>query len=280
MRDEAEAGGHSGAAVRGRADDEGASDTGQVVLPLIAYATNPEFGMRLTTAGSGRQWMDETPNRFAYRCLPMVIANQAGWFILSGHRISAVWDGGASPDSLKIENLSGSAPCPAISTFGSGILTWTIPFLFRTTQGYNLLVRGPANCPKDGIYPLEGIVETDWADATFTVNWKITRPGHPVVFEVGEPVAMIVPQPRGELGIFRPEIRDLASDPELRAAYLSWSESRRKFNITLKHEGSEARKQGWQKHYMQGRSVSARRALEHESKLELFEFVDRTRTSG
>ena len=62
------------------------------------------------------------------------------------------------------------------SNFGYGIVTWYLPYLFRTSPGYNLWVRGPVNSPKDGIVPLEGLVETDWAEATFTVNWKITRP--------------------------------------------------------------------------------------------------------
>jgi hypothetical protein len=34
-----------------------------------------------------------------------------------------------------------------------------LPMLFRSPAGYNLLVPGPANYPKDGVRPLEGIVE-------------------------------------------------------------------------------------------------------------------------
>jgi hypothetical protein len=30
------------------------------------------------------------------------------------------------------------------------------------------------------ISPLDGIVETDWLEATFTMNWKLTRPNHTV----------------------------------------------------------------------------------------------------
>ena len=80
-----------------------------------------------------------------------------------------------------------------MSTFGSGILTFTIGYLFRTAPGYNLHVRGPANSPKDGIVALEGVVESDWTEAAFTMNWKVTRPNHPVVFEENEPIAMISP---------------------------------------------------------------------------------------
>ena len=46
---------------------------------------------------------------------------------------------------------------------------------------------------KDGIHPLDGIIETDWAVATFTMNWKFTCVGVPVTFKKGEPIAMFFP---------------------------------------------------------------------------------------
>lgn len=47
-----------------------------------AYRVHPA-GLPLTPAPIDRDWMDATPDRFAYRCLPLVIANQAGWVIPS-----------------------------------------------------------------------------------------------------------------------------------------------------------------------------------------------------
>jgi hypothetical protein len=102
-----------------------------------------------------------------------------------------------------------------LSHFGNGILTWKLPLLFRTPPGYNLLVRGPANYPKDAVCPLEGIVETDWASATFSMSWKLTRKLMPVRFEVDEPICMIVPQRRAELEEFAPELRHIESDEDL-----------------------------------------------------------------
>lgn len=244
-------------------------------LSLIAHRLNP-VGMPMVVGTSTRAWMDATPNRFAYRCLPMVIANQAGWYVLTEHAVTVTWDGSPKIEGLRVECLAGAPPCPAISTFGSGILTWTLPYLFRTPPGYNLLVRGPANWPKDGIAPLEGIVETDWAESTFTMNWQITRPDHAVTFNVGDPVAMIVPQPRGELELFRPEIHDIGTDPELRESYEKWANLRRQFNEDLHKVDSEARKQGWQKHYTQGKTVTEARSTEHQSKLALRAFVDKS----
>jgi hypothetical protein len=73
----------------------------------------------------------------------------------------------------------------------------------------SLVVRGSANWPKDRACPLEGIVETDWSPATFTMNWKLTRPHWPVDFGENEAICMLVPHRRGELEGFRPEVRNL-----------------------------------------------------------------------
>lgn len=251
-----------------------------VDLPLTAYCTNWALRMPIVVAPRERAWMEATPQRYANRCLPLLIANQAGWLVLGAHKVAATWDGGLGLESLRVEHLAGDPPYSASSHFGSGILTFSLPYLFRTSPGFNLLVRGPTNNPKDGICPLDGIVESDWLEATFTMNWKLTRPNHTVVFEAGEPVAMLVPQPRGELEIFRPEIRDLADDPATAAAFQRWADSRNQFNVELKQPGSEAQRQRWQKHYFQGASVSTAKPIEHQSKLALRPFVDRRRATG
>jgi len=218
--------------------------------------------------------MDATSNRFANRCLPLRIANQAGWFVLNSHPLRVTWNGGNDRSDLEIEPLDGETSHPASSHFGSGILTFNLPFLFRTPKGYNLQVRGPVNWPKDGVYPLEGVVETDWALSTFTMNWKLTRAELPVVFEVGEPICMIVPQRRGELEAFGPEIRELDEEPETASAYREWAEGRERFNRDLKVPGSDAVKQGWQKHYVRGTTLRGIRAEGHQTKLRLQDFAE------
>jgi Family of unknown function (DUF6065) len=250
------------------------SAEGSSAPKLIAYRIYHRSPMRLVSAPSPRDWMDATPNRFANRCLPLRIANQAGWFILNDHALRATWNGGNKPSDLEIESLDGETSYSPKSHFGSGILTFSLSFLFRTPPGYNLQVRGPANWPKDGAYPLEGIVETDWAIATFTMNWKLTRADLPVTFEAGEPICMIVPQRRGELESFCPEIHELDEEPESASAYMQWAESRRKFNQALTVPGSEAVKSGWQKHYVRGTTPSGGRVEEHQTKLKLQNFGD------
>ena len=241
---------------------------------LTAYVINASVSLPLLPAPRARPWMNATNERFANRCLPLLIANQAGWILVSGHSLRVSWNGRNDIGGVTVEYLKGGPPFPASSHFGYGIVTWNVPYLFRTSPGYNLLVRGPANWPKDGIAPLEGVVETDWSAATFTVNWRLTRANHPVSFEEGEPICMLVPQRRGELEAFRPEVRPLDDDPALAERYHGWSGDRAAFNAALAVPGSEAVKRGWQKHYFQDVSLDGSSApTTHQTKLALRPFA-------
>jgi hypothetical protein len=245
---------------------------------LIAFHQAPAPPLELQPAPRWRTWMNETEDRWANRCLPLVVANEAGWVLLNRHAFEAVWSGDPGPSSLSVryDDPDLPSPRPAESHFGYGILTWAVPYLFRTPPGYNLLVRGPSNWPRDGISPLEGLVETDWSVATFTMNWKLTRPDHPVRFEPEEPFCMIVPTRRGELEGFRPRFRHLDSDPETRDATKAWVESRhdaqvRKFLAGYSRE-YESEWSSWQRHYFKGTAPDGTEAPVHQTRIELKEF--------
>jgi len=241
---------------------------------LIAFRVSA-LDMRLVPAPRARDWMQSTRDRFANRCLPLLVANQAGWFVLNSHRFRAVWNGGEEATDTRIEYLSGKPPYPAVTHFGCGIITWNLPYLFRTSPGYNLLARGPANLPKDGVCALEGVVETDWSVAAFTMNWKLTRPNHPVTFEVDDPICMLVPQRRNELEAFEAKIRRIEGEPDLHQRYAQWHQSRTQFLTELRVPGSAAVAEGWEKHYFQGTAPDGARAPEHQTKLHLRDFEER-----
>ncbi len=255
---------------------DASSDGSARSLTMTAYRTTPS-GPPIVPATKLRTWMDATDERFAYRCLPLLIANQAGWFILNEHAFEAIWDGTAALSAIRIRSVGPLGPTRAVSHFGSGVLTFHIPYVFRTPPGYNLLVRGPANWPKDGIQALEGLVETDWAAATFTMNWKFTRARRWVRFEAGEPICLVVPQRRGELETFDPAVRDLAENPDLEAAHRAWSASRSRFLAGLRTREPEAVAIKWQKDYFQGRAPDGTRAAgQHQTVLKLKPFTTAT----
>jgi hypothetical protein len=129
----------------------------------------------------------------------MLIANQSGWELRNPCAFTATWFDQDGVDVLIQPDKHDADQLLPVSHFGNGILSWRLPILFRTPEGYSLLARGPANYPKDAISPLEGIVETDWASQSFSMSWKLTRKLMPVRFEVDEPICMIVPQRRAEI---------------------------------------------------------------------------------
>jgi hypothetical protein len=186
--------------------------------PLIGFI-NRDTAPQITPAPINRTWMStlsETRKGWPNRCLPMLTANQSGWELRNRCAFTATWFGDENGVDVHIAPDRGDAgQFLPVSHFGDGIMTWHVPMVFRTPPGYNLLVRGPANYPKDGVYALEGIVETDWASASFSMSWKLTRKLMPVRFEVDEPMCMIVPQRRAELEEFDPELRRIESDEGL-----------------------------------------------------------------
>lgn len=245
---------------------------------LIAFRVGSSIALELAPASPGRKWIEQTTKSFAAHCLPMMMANQAGWVVLNDRPVRAKWIGGPSTKSVIVE-CPGDPPYAAHSQFGYGILTFTIPFLFRTSRGTALLMRGPANDPKDAIAPLEGLVETDWAVATATMNWKFTRPNTWVDFARDEPICMVVPQRMDLLEDARPQIRNLTDDQETLDGYAAWARSRHQFNVNLAKGDPESVRKGWQRDYFRGtappiNSAPPLVAPQHRTRLNLRKFCE------
>jgi hypothetical protein len=242
-------------------------------VELIAYRLDARTDDEdLWAAPIKRDWMEAAPSKFASRCLPLLIANQSGWLLINTETVRLTWDGGGALDSVRVEFDEDVETPMVVSHFGLGIVTWQLPYLFRTSPGWNLLVRGPANCPKDGVYALDGVVETDWATATFTMNWQLTRPGLTVTFARGEPYAMVVPQRRGDLERVAPKIRNIGSSGDVAASYQRWRDSRDEF---LSRHPDHNQGPDWQRDYFRGREVAGpEHADEHQTRLHIRDFVD------
>lgn len=240
-------------------------------LRLTAYVVSDE-PLELVKGDQRRDWMDALPERFAYRCLPLLIANQAGWDLLCPTGFSVRWNGKADLDAIKFK-WDDEPVASVASHFGSGVLTFSPGYLFRTPKDHNLWVKGCPNIPKDGIVPLEGIIETDWAPFTFTMNWKITRRKRWIRFEEGEPIARIFPYPRHYLESYAPRMQPIHADNRIRNQFLEWREARAEFIRDLAALEEEAVERGWQRDYVRGQNVKGVRMKDHQTKLALKDFV-------
>jgi Family of unknown function (DUF6065) len=223
-----------------------------------------------------RAWMDATPEAFAYRCLPLNIANAHGWEILTPAGFSAYWRGGNTTADVIIRPDAGMpATAAPVSLFGQGTLTIHIMGLFRTAPGWNLFAGGSPNSAKDGIAPLSGVIETDWSPYTFTMNWRFTRRNHWVRFEANEPICFIQPTLRDGLERMNPKFVPLKDNPDAARQFAAWSESRNSFQAKVAEEAPSSGSDQWQKRYYRGLDMDDKPGVpDHRARLRLKPFVE------
>jgi len=242
-------------------------------MDLTCYL-HPGWAPLIRPAPMRRDWMDHTPESFAYRCLPLNIANAHGWEVLNPRAFDAIWNGEASVDAVTILPEPGDQPgCMPVSLFGQGVITFHIEGIFRTPPGWNLWVGGSPNRAKDGISPLTGIIETDWSPFTFTMNWRFTRPRHRIRFEALEPICFIIPIERGAVESFVPKFESLGSDPATMQRFQAWSRERDAFHQRMVAAPPVNPADRWQKHYYRGVDATGQSMVaDHRTKLHLRRF--------
>jgi hypothetical protein len=188
-------------------------------IRAVSLCEHLEPRSTIRKASPKRGWIERDHDGGAYRCLPLVMANQLGWELVLPVDVVATWDGGKGMNAIAISDGAEFAH----SHFGHGILTFPVWNLFRTPKDVNLMVTGPVNQAKANIVALEGIVEADWSAMTWTMNWQFTARDVPVMFLAGEPFARIFPIPRGFVEGFEMEevgYQDMPIDE--RAHYEDW----------------------------------------------------------
>jgi hypothetical protein len=218
--------------------------------------------------------MDATGERFAYRCIPLSIANASGWEILCPVTFDASWNGGTGKDAITISTFGATAGDNervkrlATSHFGHGVLTFHTGYLFRTSPGWALWARGTPNTTKRRIVALEGLVETDWLPMPFTMNWRFNRMGT-TRFEAGEPFCFITLVAHALLDAIEPVVRRIEDEPRLAAEHRAWCESRQTFNVKLGARDPETVAERWQRHYVRGANPTGAAPSYHLSKRKL-----------
>lgn len=168
-------------------------------------------GLEIVPAHPQREWMNKTPMPqrhdhsapveptvkqdqfgFANRCLPMLMANQIGWNVVTKvpYVITALSQGNhVTYFPLRRPPRFGGP----VNNFANGIVTWQVPWVMETPPGWDLLVIPPPNkYLPSGVTCLSGLVETDHSPATFTVNWHL-EPLTAVHLEPGDVIATLIP---------------------------------------------------------------------------------------
>jgi hypothetical protein len=230
----------------------------------------------LRPARPHRDWMDAFHERHAYRCLPLAIANNFGWEVLSPCDLRIDYDGGYGAEAIKV---SAEDDYPLVSHFAAsnftrGILTLHTGYIFRTEPGWSLLVTGPINEPKSFMTPMTGVVETDWLPYPFTMNWQLMRAGS-FRLKKGDAYCNIVPVMVEPVADAEIEIVDGAEEPGLLDAMNGFAA--RRGALISKFDDPEPGKtrESWGREYFRGALADGIKADNHFHKLRLAEPVDR-----
>ena len=183
-------------------------------------------GWELRPSPARRHWMTENPH--AYQCLPMVVANQWGWQVLCPTDVRVTWDGSPEPRGPARRGRSPIRASAIKSQFGSGIVTFSPPWLFRTPPGWDLYAKGPSNRWKAELRAAGGGDRDLVAQLHLHAELEARRAGDGRVRE-GESLGQLVPVPHATFqGATAAEAAIEVAEPEAAAELLRWREERRR----------------------------------------------------
>lgn len=159
-----------------------------------------------------------------YLCLPLTAANTLGWTLYNPFPFTVTWIGGSEKEGVVVECDRNDW---ARSWFGHATFSVDVGFLVETSPGIDLLVRPVPNHWKLPVMPFDGIVETDWLQGSFTINFRLMMPMMKARYAVGEPLVQFVPYPRQFIEDFDTEIiTDGEKYKQRLSNYREWAEKR------------------------------------------------------
>lgn len=182
-------------------------------MTIKAYALS-EYAAGLQVPPDQREWASDDRDLCANPAWQRV--NGIGWQLCCPRAFEATWNGGPHAEDVEIrfDQMPDQAPIFVRSQLGGGMLTFHTGYQMLTAENQMLWVRGPINAPKDGLYPLETLVNASLLPATIVVHWKFARPHQTVRFVAGEPFCAIVPYAQDVREQDALEVIPVAADPE------------------------------------------------------------------
>jgi hypothetical protein len=143
-----------------------------------------------------RSWFTDN----LYELQSFISGNGLGFVLAAHYDIKLEWDGTPQADSILVQGKATEEELfymsPKInSELGSGIVTFTYPFCFKTQPGTKLLVINPPNMIIPGATIMTQVYDTDTKEENFSFNMKFNIPGIGIELLTGTPLVGVVPIP-------------------------------------------------------------------------------------
>lgn len=234
---------------------------------LTAYKTNPNSFI-IEPLSVKRQWMEDTPDKHAYHCFPVTMANTIGWTLSSPVDISFTWNGiiDTTPDTVNI--LSGKEY--AYTGRGQGTVSFMTGLIFKSEKNISLLT---INCPNyfyEDFEVMSSVISTSFYPNELPLAIKSKIANKEIIIKAGEPIATIIPISLTSLKDESIEIKDFVFTQEYADAQKNYGDAAQEVNKSGK----------WTDWYRDAINENGNSVGEHEVKSLKLKVVDNSRNSN
>ena len=172
---------------------------------IIVYRDNSSSA-NIEQLPISRGWMDDTPDKHAYKCFPLSITNGLGWGISFPVDISFIWDGitDTTPDHVKV--LSGSQYC--YTSRGNATVSFTTGLTIKTEENTTSLIMPVPNLFVRGSQCFTTLISTSFYKSSIPIAWIITEPNTIITIPANTPIATLVPISLQKVSEYEMEVID------------------------------------------------------------------------
>jgi hypothetical protein len=148
---------------------------------------DPNYDTSFFTLKTNRDWMDDSVDKQAYKCLPVTLANCLGWSFSLPEDISFILHSSTNT----VEILSGHKYSSTDRT--NGTISFRSGLTIQSDAPTSLLIMPVPNQFVDGVSPFTSVVNTSVLKSPVPSAWKITRYDEVITVKKDTPIAAIIP---------------------------------------------------------------------------------------
>lgn len=215
-----------------------------------------------------RDWMDETPERHAYHCYPVTMANTIGWTLSAPYDVSFVWDGMTDTTSDHIEIFAGKDN--TYTGRGQASVSFNTGIILKSEKDISVLTISPQNYFNEDFEVISSLISTSFLETEFPLAIKAKTANKLITIKAGQPLATIIPISLTRLKEEAIEILDFTESREYEDRRRSYGDAAQKINKLGK----------WTDWYRDAVNEKGEKVGEHETKALRLSVVNNSKWSN
>jgi hypothetical protein len=197
-------------------------------MPILkAYKRSP-YAVNINPLPVQREWMDNTPDKHAYRCYPVTTANTVGWTLSLPYDLSFIWDGVNDTAGDHVEIIDGKDY--AYTGRGQSSVSIRTSVILTSEKDISVLTITPQNYFYEDFEVMSSLISTSFMDKEFPLAIKARTPNKIITIKAGSPIATIIPISLTRLKEQSIEILDFIETPEYNARTKAYGDAAQEVN--------------------------------------------------